>query len=511
MFVTKTRLSLRIINHASKLTKRSKHTSVGRVEIVGCPKEAVKDLKSGQTLLVGGFGLCGIPEALIQAVKESNKDNLTVVSNNAGTDGHGLYALLVNHQVKRMISSYVGENKEFSRQFLSGELEVELTPQGTLAERLRAGGAGIPAFYTPTGYGTLIHKGGMPVKYNKEGGLDIEGKAKEERSFDNINYILEEAIVGDVSLVKAWKADTSGNLVFRKTAKNFNPAVARAGKMTVAEVEEIVPVGELDPNDIHIPSVYVNKIYHNPKPFKGIERVTLNNNENDNCASGVSASALSPRDKIIRRAALEYKDGMYVNLGIGLPMASANYIAPSNHVYLMSENGVLGLGPFPTEDQVDADLINAGKETVTVTKGASYFGSDESFAMIRGGHIDMTVLGAMQVNAKGDIANYMIPRKLVKGMGGAMDLVSAPHTKVLVTMEHTAKDGSHKIVQDCNLPLTGVNVVGRIITELGVFDICPTRGIILKEITEGVEIEEIKQKTGVPVEIDEDLKIVQYS
>jgi len=210
----------------------------------------------GQTLAVGGFGLCGIPEALIAALRDSGVTGLTVISNNAGVDGFGLGQLLETRQIRKMVSSYVGENKEFERQYLGGELELEFNPQGTLAERLRAGGAGIPAFYTATGYGTVVAEG------------------KETREFNGRQYVLETALTADVALIKAWKADASGNLVFRKTARNFNPACAMAGKRCVAEVEELVETGALDPDHIHLPGIYVHRIVVNATPEKRIEQRT---------------------------------------------------------------------------------------------------------------------------------------------------------------------------------------------------------------------------------------------
>jgi 3-oxoacid CoA-transferase subunit A len=214
-------------------------------------------VRDGQLLAVGGFGLCGIPEALIAALRDSGKRQLTVISNNAGVDGFGLGQLLETRQIRKMISSYVGENKEFERQYLAGELELEFTPQGTLAEKLRAGGCGIPAFYTRTGVGTLVAEG------------------KETRDFDGHTYVMERALVPDVSLVKAWKADTTGNLVFRLTARNFNPAAAMAGKVTIVEVEEIVPTGSIDPDVVHLPGIYVHRIVLNAHPEKRIEKRTV--------------------------------------------------------------------------------------------------------------------------------------------------------------------------------------------------------------------------------------------
>ncbi len=217
-------------------------------------------VQDGQTIAVGGFGLCGIPEALIGALRDSGVTGLTAISNNAGVDGFGLGQLLETRQIKKMISSYVGENKEFARQYLAGELELEFTPQGTLAEKLRAGGAGIPAFFTKTGVGTIVADG------------------KEIREFDGEQYVMERSLVADVSLVKAWKADKAGNLLFRKTARNFNPNVAMAGKVTIVEVEEIVEIGAIDPDAVHLPSIFVHRIVLNATPEKRIEQRTVRAN-----------------------------------------------------------------------------------------------------------------------------------------------------------------------------------------------------------------------------------------
>lgn len=225
-------------------------------KLVASAQEAVRDVADGMTLVVGGFGLCGIPEATIAALVERGVRDLTVVSNNCGIDDFGLGLLLANRQIRKMVSSYVGENKTFEQQFLSGELEVELVPQGTLAERIRAGGAGIPAFYVPAGVGTPVAEG------------------KETRAFDGASYLLERGIVGDVALVKAWKGDPLGNLVYRRTARNFNPLAATAGRVTIAEVEQLVAVGELDADEIHTPGVFVQRVVHAPVPQKRIERLT---------------------------------------------------------------------------------------------------------------------------------------------------------------------------------------------------------------------------------------------
>ena len=243
-------------------------------KVVPSALDAVRDIPDGATLLAGGFGLCGIPEASIRALRELGTKGLTVVSNNCGVDDFGLGVLLRNKQIAKMVSSYVGENKEFERQYLSGELEVELTPQGTLAERLRAGGAGVPAFYTSTGAGTAISDGGLPLRYAADGTVAKSSAPKETREFGGRTYVLEHGITGDFALVKAWKGDRFGNLVYRHTAMNFNPMMATAARVTIAEVEEIVEVGTLDPDTIHTPGIYVHRVLLGAPYEKRIERRT---------------------------------------------------------------------------------------------------------------------------------------------------------------------------------------------------------------------------------------------
>src|SRR5881227_1197176 len=315
-------------------------------------------LHDNMTIAAGGFGLCGIPENLIAALHDSGVKGLTIVGNNAGVDNFGMGVLLQRRQVKKVMASYVGENKEFERQVLSGELELELIPQGTLAERLRAGGAGIPGFYTRTGFGTKLTEG------------------KEIKKFDDKEYVLEPGITSELSLVKAWKGDRSGNLIFRKTSRNFNPMIASCGKVCVAEVEQLVEIGELDPDQIHTPGIFVSRIIQGAKYEKRIEFRTVQ-------GATVAKAGSTVRDQMAKRAAKELRDGYYVNLGIGIPTLVANHVPAGMTVTLQSENGMLGIGPFPYEDEVDPDLINAGKQTISELPLTSYFDSAQSFAMSR--------------------------------------------------------------------------------------------------------------------------------
>jgi 3-oxoacid CoA-transferase len=290
--------------------------------------------------------------------------------------------------------------------------------------------------------------------------------------------------------------------------------MAKAARLTIVEAENIVPLGSIDPNDIHLPGIYVDRIV--PATVeKKLEIKKLRSSDNGDEASSTASSekseALIRRDRIAKRAARELKHGMYVNLGVGMPTLAPSFLPSDVKVWIQSENGILGMGPYPTEAEVDPDIVNAGKETVTLLPGASTFDSSESFGMIRGGHVDVSILGALQVSSAGDLANYMIPGKVFKGMGGAMDLVSNPGlTKIVVTTDHVDKYGKSKIVENCSLPLTGARVVSTIITDLCVFQVDRDMGTLtLTELAEGVSVEDVKAKTDAKFAVADDVKSME--
>ncbi|KAK5633720.1 hypothetical protein RRF57_009434 [Xylaria bambusicola] len=461
--------------------------------------EAIADVEDGQVILSAGFGLCGVavnladsetrPETLIQAIHKKGIKKLTAVSNNAGAGSKGLALLTENGQLDRIVLSYLGSNKSLEKQYLTGKIAVELCPQGTLAERLRAAGAGIPAFYTATGGKT----GEIPTRFTPEAVLE-KGRPRETRIFNGKPYVMETALPGDVAILRAWKVDEVGNCVFKYTTKTYAGLMAKAARLAIVEAENIVPVGSIDPDIVDLPATA-------PKTAEVVKLAPKSD-------SNAKQQASDSRSRIAKRAAKELKDGYYVNLGVGIPTLAASYLPDGANVWLQSENGLLGMGPYPSsEKEADPDLVNAGKETVTLVPGASTFDSAESFAMIRGGHVDVSILGAFQVSASGDLANYMIPGKVFKGMGGAMDLVSNPdQTKIVVATEHVDKNGRSKIVQDCKLPLTGKGVVSTIITDLAVFQVDRSKGgLTLTEVAEGVDVETVRAKTDAKFAVAKDL------
>jgi 3-oxoacid CoA-transferase len=368
-----------------------------------------------------------------------------------------------------MNASYVGENPTFEKQYLTGQINLNMIPQGTLAERCRMGSAGIAACYVKAGVGTYVEMGGFPMRLGTDGkSIMAVTKGREKRNFDGRDYLLEEAIRVDFSMVKAFQADKYGNLRFRKTARNFNPDMCGNSRFTVAEVEQIVD--EIPPEKVHFPGCFVDKVYISPKVSHKIERLKFR----DAGASGKTDSSKkkgkeevkdTSRLRIAERAVAELKEGMYCNLGIGIPVLVANEIIGKKDVDLQSENGLVGMGPYPLKGKQDPDVINAGKECITEATGCSHNRSSDAFGMMRGLHLHSTMLGSLQVSETGDIANWIIPGQKVKGMGGAMDLVSCGST-VIVVMEHTGPGGSPKILPQCTIPLTGKGCCTKLITEM---------------------------------------------
>lgn len=467
---------------------------------------AVADIPDGSKVLVGGFGLCGHPHGLIEAVRNRGTKELTIVSNTAGIDDYGLGILMHANLVKRMICSYVGENKIFAKRYFDGDLEVELVPQGTLAEKMRAGGAGIPAFYSPASVATFLQTGEHYIRLKGNRGEAIKCDPKPVRTFDGRDYVEEKAIKGDYALIQAHIADEMGNLYFRGATRNFNPHCATAADKVIAEVRQIVKAGELAPESIHLPGNYVDRIVLTDYT-KRFEKKTLLPADSPRPGSGplpAKYADVGMRERLARRCALDMQDGWYVNLGIGIPQLVANVVPAGVNVVLESENGILGLGPYPTrEEDMDADLINAGKETVTYLPGTALMNSADTFGMIRGGHLDMTVLGAMQVSSEGDLSNWVIPGKMLKGPGGAMDLV-ASGSKVTILMQHVAKNGQLKLLKENALPLTGRRVVDQVITDLCLIKFDkhnPNPGKpILAELAPNVTVEQVLQQTGFEVD-----------
>ena len=452
-------------------------------------QEALQDVEDGAQIMFGGFGLCGIPENMIAELSRKKTKNITVISNNCGNAGRGLAMLLKSRQVSKAYCSYVGGNPDLEAQILSGEVTVELNPQGTLVERIRAAGSGLGGFFTPTGVGTPIAEGKPVIEQNGR------------------SFILETALHADYAMIRGLKGDSEGNLIFNKSARNFSPLMAMAAKVTIAEVEELVEPGVLGPDEIHLPGIFVQRIFQGEKFENPIEqRTTRAEGEQDLGPIGPTKGPLTRR-QMAWRASRELPDGGYVNLGIGVPTLVADYLEPERRIRLHSENGVLGVGPYPTEDEVDYYLINAGKETITLNPGGSTFDSSISFAMIRGGHLDWAILGALQVSEHGDLANWMIPGKKVNGMGGAMDLAAgAKNTMILTT--HTDKDGMPKLVDNCAFPLTAKGTVNRVITDLAVLSVGED-GFLVEEMIAGLTREELQEKTGAKLRFSELLRVLE--
>lgn len=430
---------------------------------------AVSLVQSGQRLIVGGFGMTGYPIHLVNALADSDIGELTYIANNVGEPGLGGGRLLRNGQIKKAIGSYFTSNKEAVDAYLKGEMECELIPQGSLGEALRAAGAGLGGFFTPTAAGTELAKG------------------KESRVINGKEMIFVEPIAGDVAFVRAWRADTAGNLQYRMTENNFNQAAATAATLVIAEVGEIVAVGEIAPEHIHTPGCYVDYLV----------QATLYAEELG--TSGNIKSSLKKVDEqrmnMARAALAELNQGEIVNLGIGIPTLVSDLITEAHGINLHTENGMLGVGPSPEEGGALDFPVNAGKIPVTALAGSSYFDTAASFGMIRGGHVDVAIMGGLQVDEAGNLANWAIPGKPLLGVGGAMDLASGA-SRLIITMTHVNRDGSSKLVPQCDLPLTARNVVNVVITDLATFRFIDQK-LHLTALMPGVTLEQVQEATDV--------------
>ena len=431
------------------------------------PSEAAALVNDGDTVLVGGFGMTGNPTQVLHALAESDVGGLTYIANNVGEPGLGGGRLLRNGQIKKAIGSFFTSNPEAVAAAQSGEIEFEVVPQGTLTEAIRAGGAGIGGFYTPTAAGTVL------------------GEGRETKRIDGRLHVFQPALRADVALIRAWTADTAGNLAYRMTEQNFNRAMATAADVVIAEVEACLPAGELAPEAVHTPGCYVDYLVP----------VTTSEADLGSSASiaGSGKRAGGVRMQLARRALAELKQGDIVNLGVGIPTLVADLITPEHGIILHTENGMLGVGPAPESGGAMEYPINASKIPVTALPGSSYFDSADSFAMIRGGHVDVAIMGGLQVDEQANLANWAAPGRPLLGVGGAMDLASGAK-RLIVTMTHASRDGRSKIVPSCTLPLTATGVVDVIITELAVFRFCGGR-LTLTELMEGVTLDEVRSKT----------------
>ncbi len=454
--------------------------------------EAVADIPSGALIAVGGFGpVQNRPVTVLDALAQRPEvTDLTIVSN-----GFPHPPLAEQHQVKKLIAAFGASvyrrANAHEEQIQSGEMEFEPSPQGIFTERLRAGAAGIPAFYSPVGVHTVVADG------------------KERRTIDGREYILETALQPDFGFIRAHRADEAGNISGIGSTLNFHPAIAAASKITIAEVDEIVPVGEIAPEAVTIPGIYVDRVVLHDQAIGSVmiedERVRRQRRPRPEDPDRVGLT----QELVALRVAQMLKPGQYVNLGMGIPVHVANFISPESGVTLHAENGFLGYGPEPSEDEYQWHLYNAVGQAVTALPGASVFDSIAAFTMARGGHLDVVILGGLQVSAGGDLANWWAPYMAAGGMGGAMDLcTNVP--ELIVAMEHVTRDGEPKILNECNYPLTAKNCVTRIVTDLAHIEVTPD-GLVLRELAPGVTAEYVQERTEPKLIIADDLREMDLS
>lgn len=420
--------------------------------------------------MVGGFGLVGAPLQVLKALAASGVSDLTIIANNLGEPGLGLGALLRNGQVTHAIGSYFTSNPDGVAAISRGDITFELLPQGTLSEAIRAGGAGVLGFFTPTSAGTDLASG------------------LEARAIDGVECVFQPGLRADIALVKAEVADELGNLGYRMTARNFNPIMATAADVVIAEVERIVPIGRLQAEEVVTPHLYVDHV---------VEATTSREDLGTSSVTDAMRAPTSAELRMAERVRRELRAGEVVNLGIGLPSLVVRYIRQEDGIFIHTENGLLGAGPPPDGGSALEYPVDAAKHPLTALPGAAYFDSASSFAMIRGGHVDVAVLGALQVDERGTLANWSVPPKTF-GVGGAMDLASGAR-RVIAMMNHRTPDGRSKLVRECTLPVTARACIDLVVTDLAVFDITD-RGLVLEELAPGATLDQVRTATDVPFE-----------
>ena len=464
--------------------------------------EAVAGIPDGATIVIPGFGGTGGPINLVTALYYQGAKDLTAVSNGAGTASTDprvktLGDIIEAGRVRKVIASFTASThpsriSKPEQMIRDGVMEAELVPQGTLAERIRSGGAGIPAFFTPAGVGTLLAEG------------------KEHREFGGRMYTLEHAIVPDYALVRAWKADTAGNLVFRHAGRNYNPIAAMAARHTIVEVEEpIVPVGTLAPDEIHTPGVCVERLIQIPPDgVIRLERPAVATAAPEAAEPGTGKRRLT-REEMAAVIAQRLQPGWLVNLGIGIPTLASNFVQPDAGVIFTSENGVIGYSRLASAEETDPDVVNAGGQPVTLIPGATFVHHADSFGLIRSGRIDVTVLGSYECAADGSFANWRLsnaPYDNLGGIGGAMDLVARAQ-QIWLAMEHTTREGKPRLLDRCTLPVTSPRGVTLVVTDIAVIAVRDGR-FVLEEHAPGYTPEEIAALTGAPLEISPTVHVV---
>lgn len=460
--------------------------------------EAVEDVRDGASILVQSFGPPQAwPTDLLLALRERQVRDLTIICNSPAGGPTSLQILGELHQIRKLICTYAIlpiSPTPIADQIRAGEIELELVPQGTLVERVRAGGAGLAAFYTPTGVGTAVAEG------------------KEERVFNGKRYILEQAIRADYAFLQAHQADPVGNVTYRRGGRNFGPAFATAAGTTIAEVKEIVPLGALDPEAVVTPGIFVDRIVQTTQHFDpAVIRQIMKMSGRSRSLEGRSAAGGGqglPPDLMALRVAGLLRDGEYVNLGLGLPTLVSNFIE-GRGVTLHSENGILGYGAFPDEGQEDLDLYNASGQLVTPLLETSYFDSTLSFAMARSGRVSTIVLGAFQVAANGDLANWNVPSTGAGGIGGAMDL-AAGGGRIIAMMYHCERSGAAKLVERLTYPPTALGCVTAVVTDLAYFDI-DRDGFMLRELAPGVSVDDVRSATAARFRVSPEVCEMQFS